>query len=214
MQYKWTVLANTSLGGLMASINATIVMISLPAIFDGLKVSPLSSYGFTFLLWILMGYMIVTASFLVSFGRLSDLHGRKRFYSLGFVIFAAASIALSFVPSGSGYTGALWIVILRLVQAVGGGFIMVNGVALLTDAFPDNERGKALGINQVAFVAGSFIGLVAGGVLASIDFHLIFIVNVPIAIAGALWSIYYLKEEKRRKSCTWTTWATYCYRQA
>ncbi len=183
----------------MASINATIVMISLPAIFDGLKVSPLSSYGFTFLLWILMGYMIVTASFLVSFGRLSDLHGRKRFYSLGFVIFAAASIALSFVPSGSGYTGALWIVILRLVQAVGGGFIMVNGVALLTDAFPDNERGKALGINQVAFVAGSFIGLVAGGVLASIDFHLIFIVNVPIAIAGALWSIYYLKEEKTTK---------------
>lgn len=180
----------------MASINGTIVMISLPAIFDGLKVSPLSGYGFTFLLWILMGYMIVTASFLVSFGRLSDLHGRKRFYSLGFIIFAIASVALSLVPSGSGYAGALWIVILRLVQAIGGGFIMVNGVALLTDAFPDNERGKALGINQVAFVAGSFIGLVAGGILASIDFHLIFVVNVPIAIAGALWSLYYLKEEK------------------
>ncbi len=195
MDYKWTVLANTSMGGLMASINMTIVIISLPAIFDGLKVSALSSYGFVSLLWILMGYMIVTAALLVSFGRLSDMYGRKRFYSIGFVIFAITSLALSLVPSGSGYTGALAIIVLRLFQAVGGGFIMVSGVALLTDAFPDNQRGTALGINQVSFVAGSFLGLVVGGLLASIDWHLIFLVNVPVAVAGALWSIYRLKEE-------------------
>ncbi|MEM0142769.1 MAG: MFS transporter, partial [Candidatus Parvarchaeum sp.] len=196
MQYKWTVLANTTMGGLMASINATIILISLPSIFRGLNVNPVAPGNFTLLLWVLLGYMVVTASLLVTFGRLSDDYGRKRFYTIGFAVFAAASIALSFTPYNSGTNGVLFIIIFRLVQGVGGGFIMVNSTALLTDAFPDNERGKALGTNQVAFLAGSFIGLVAGGLLAPFDFHLIFIVNIPFAVLGALWSYYKLKEEK------------------
>jgi MFS family permease len=196
MEYKWTVLANTTMGGLMASINATIILISLPAIFRGLNVNPSAPSNFVLLLWVLMGYMLVTASFLVTFGRLSDYHGRKKFYTLGFSIFAVSSVLLSLVPYNSGVSGAIYIIILRLIQAVGGGFIMVNSVALLTDAFPDKERGKALGLNQVAFMAGSFIGIVLGGVLASIDFHWIFIINIPFAVAGALWSYFFIKEEK------------------
>ncbi len=198
MKYKWTVLANTTMGGLMASINATIILISLPSIFRGLNVDPTSPGNFTLLLWVLLGYMVVTASLLVSFGRLSDDRGRKRFYTIGFIIFALASIALSLVPYGSGVPGVLMIVVFRLVQGVGGGFIMVNSTALLTDAFPDNERGKALGTNQVSFLAGSFIGLVIGGLLAPFDFHLIFIVNIPFAVLGAVWSYYRLREEKTK----------------
>ncbi len=196
MEYKWTVLANTTMGGLMASINSTIVLISLPAIFRGLNVDPTAPGNFVLLLWVLMGYMLVTASFLVTFGRLSDYHGRKKLYTMGFSIFAGASIFLSLVPYNSGVSGAIYIIIFRLVQAVGGGLIMVNSVALLTDAFPDNERGKALGLNQVAFMAGSFIGIVLGGVLAAVDFHLVFIINIPFAIAGAIWSYKFIKEEK------------------
>ncbi len=196
MQYKWTVFANTTMGGLMASINATIILISLPSIFRGLNVNPTSAGNFTLLLWVLLGYMVVTASLLVTFGRLSDDYGRKKFYTIGFAVFAAASVALSFTPYNSGTNGVLFIIIFRLVQGVGGGFIMVNSTALLTDAFPDNERGKALGTNQVAFLAGSFIGLIAGGLLAPFDFHLIFIVNIPFAVLGAFWSYYKLKEEK------------------
>ena len=206
MQYKWTVLANTTMGGLMASINATIILISLPSIFRGLNVNPVSPGNFTLLLWVLLGYMVVTASLLVTFGRLSDDYGRKRFYTIGFAIFAAASIALSFTPYNSGTNGVLFIIIFRLIQGVGGGFIMVNSTELLTDAFPDNERGKALGTNQVAFLAGSFIGLIAGGLLAPFDFHLIFIVNIPFAVLGAVWSYYKLKEEKtvkKKKGLDW-----------
>lgn len=204
MRYKWVVLANTTMGGLMASINSTIVMISLPAIFRGLNINPTAPSNFVLLLWVLMGYMLVTAAFLVTFGRLSDDYGRKKFYTLGFSIFTGASILLSLVPYNSGVDGAIFIIVFRLVQAIGGGFIMVNSTALLTDAFPDNERGKALGLNQVAFMAGSLIGIVLGGILAPFDFHWIFIVNIPFALAGAIWSYKFIKEEKftlkRKKS--------------
>ncbi len=196
MKYKWTVLANTTMGGLMASINATIILISLPSIFRGLNIDPTAPGNFTLLLWVLLGYMVVTASLLVTFGRLSDDRGRKKFYTIGFTIFAITAIALSLIPYNSGRNGLLMIIVLRLIQGVGGGFIMVNSTALLTDAFPDNERGKALGINQVAFLAGSFIGLVVGGLLAPFDFHFVFIVSIPFAILGIVWSHYKLKEEK------------------
>ncbi len=200
MQYKWTVLANTTMGGLMASINATIILISLPPIFRGLNVDPTNPANFTLLLWVLLGYMVVTAALLITFGKISDNYGRKKLYTTGFIIFALSAIALSFVPYGSGTIGVIMIIILRLVQGVGGGFIMVNSVALLTDAFPDNERGKALGTNQVSFLAGSFIGLVVGGLLAPFDFHLIFVVNVPIAVIGAVWSHYKLRKERTARN--------------
>ena len=206
MQYKWTVLTNTMLGALMASINMNIVMVTLPTIFRGLNINPFSAGEFTYLLWILMGYSIVLATILVTFGRISDIFGRVRMYTWGFIIFTIASILLSIVPSGTGNTGALLLIIFRMVQAVGGGFLMVNSTALITDAFPVNERGKALGINQIAFIVGSLFGLILGGFLAGYDWHLVFIVNIPFAVAGTLWSIFKLKETAERQKVGMDYW--------
>lgn len=198
MEYKWTVLTNTTLGGLMASINMTIVLISLPTIFRGLSIDPTASGEFTILLWVLMGYSIVLATLLVTFGRLSDIFGRTRLYTLGFLIFTAGSVMLSIIPDGSGNAGAYTLIGFRMFQAVGGGLLMVNTTALITDAFSSDERGKALGINQVAFIAGSLIGLVLGGILASYNWHFVFLVNIPFAVAGSIWSVVKLKETTER----------------
>ncbi len=196
MEYKWTVLTNTTLGIIMSSMNMYIVLISLPTIFRGLNINPFLPGEFIYLLWILMGYSIVLASVLVTFGRISDKYGRARVYTYGFVIFTIASILLSVIPSGTGNFGALLLIIFRMIQALGGGFLMVNSSALLTDAFPINERGKALGLNQVSMVIGSFLGLILGGLLAGYDWHLIFVVNVPFAVAGMIWSIFKLRRTK------------------
>jgi EmrB/QacA subfamily drug resistance transporter len=206
VEYKWTVLTNTTLGVIMSSLNTNIVMISLPTIFRGLNINPFTHNEFIYLLWILMGYSIVLATVLVTFGRLSDMYGRTRMYTLGFIIFTISSVLLSIVPDGSENTGALLLIIFRMVQAVGGGFIMVNSTALLTDSFPINERGKALGLNQSAFIVGSVLGLVAGGLLAGYNWHLVFIVNIPFALAGTLWSIFKLKESVPRKKVKIDYW--------
>ncbi len=198
MQYKWTVLTNTTLGGLMSSINMTIVLISLPAIFRGLNIDPTAPGEFVMLLWVMMGYSIILATLLVTFGRISDLYGRTRLYTLGFIIFTSGSVLLSVIPDNSGNKGAEMLIAFRMVQAVGGGLLMVNSTALITDSFPSNERGKALGINQISFISGSLIGLVAGGILAFYNWHYVFLVNVPFAIAGSLWSVFKLKQVTRR----------------
>lgn len=191
VEYKWIVLSNTTLATLMASIDGTIVLIALPAIFRGIQLNPLTS--FPYLLWILFGYMIVTATLLVSFGRISDIYGRVRLYNMGFAIFALGSILLYLTPN-TGSVGALELIFFRIIQAVGAAFIFSNSAAIITDAFPETERGKALGINQVAALAGSFIGLVLGGTLATIDWRLVFLVSVPVSTFGAAWSYWKLKE--------------------
>ncbi len=191
MEYKWVALSNTTLGTLMASIDGTILLIALPAIFRGINLNPLTS--FPYLLWILFGYLIITATLLVSCGRISDIHGRVRLYNMGFAIFAAGSILLFLTPN-TGDAGALELIFFRIVQAVGAAFLFSNSAAILTDAFPENERGKALGINQVAALAGSFVGLVIGGTLATIDWRLVFLVSVPVSVFGAAWSYWKLKE--------------------
>ncbi len=196
MEYKWTVLANSTLGVIMATMNMNIVLISLPAIFRGLNINPFAAGEFVYLLWILMGYSIVLASVLVTFGRISDMYGKERMYTWGFVIFAISSVLLSIIPDNSGNSGALLVIIFRTIQAVGGGLTMVNSTALLTDAFPANERGKALGLNQVSIVVGTFLGLILGGLLASYDWHLVFVVNIPFGVAGMLWSIFKLKRTR------------------
>lgn len=198
MEYKWIVLTNTTLGVIMSSLNANIVMISLPTIFRGLGINPFTSGEFIYLLWILMGYSIVLASVLVTFGRISDIYGRTRMYTWGFIIFTIASILLSVVPDNSQNFGATLLIFFRMVQAIGGGFLMVNSTALLTDTFPVNERGKALGLNQSAFIVGSVLGLILGGFLAGYNWHLVFIVNIPFAFAGTLWSIFKLKRNYER----------------
>jgi len=191
VQYKWVALSNTTLGVLMASVNGSITLISLPAIFNGIQIDPLTS--FQYLLWILFGYSVVTATLLVTFGRISDMYGRVRLYNLGFAIFSAGSILLFLTPN-TGDAGALELIAFRIIQGIGGAFLFANSAAILTDAFPHNERGKALGINQVAALAGSLLGLILGGILAAINWRFIFLVSVPIGVAGTVWSYLKLKE--------------------
>ncbi len=191
--YKWIVLSNTTLGTLLATINASIVLISLPAIFRGIGLNPLAPVNVSYLLWMLMGYLVVTAVLVVPFGRLGDMFGRVRIYNLGFVVFTVAAIALSFDPFHLD-GGALWLIAWRVVQGVGGAMLMASSSAILTDAFPANQRGMALGVNMVAAVAGSFLGLLIGGGLAEWDWRAIFWVGVPIGILGTIWSVRSLKE--------------------
>ncbi|HEX5570113.1 MAG TPA: MFS transporter, partial [Ktedonobacterales bacterium] len=191
--YKWVALSNTTLGALMATIDASIVLIALPAIFNGLQIDPLSPGETGYFLWMLLGYMVVTATLLVTFGRISDMLGRVRLYNLGFAIFTAGSL-LAFLTPSTGNTGALELIIARLIQGVGSGFLFSNSTAILTDAFPSNQRGMAMGINQIAAIAGSFIGLILGGVLAVINWRLVFLVNVPIGLFGTVWAYMKLRE--------------------
>ncbi len=192
VQYKWVALSNTTLGTLMASIDMTIVLIALPSIFRGIQIDPFTS--FQYLLWVMFGYSIVTAVLLVTFGRLSDIYGRVKLYNLGFLIFTIGSILLFLTPN-TGDAGAIELIVFRIVQGVGAAFLFSNSAAIITDAFPENERGKALGINGLAFLAGSLIGLVLGGVLAVYDWRLVFLVSVPVGIMGTAWSYWKLKEQ-------------------
>jgi MFS family permease len=202
--YKWVALTNTTVGMLLATINSSIVLISLPAIFNGIKLNPLESSNTSYLLWMLMGYMLVTAVLVVTLGRLGDMFGRVKLYNLGFAIFTVCSVILSLDPFSGGH-GALWLIGWRVVQAVGGSMLMANSAAIITDAFPAKERGMALGINIVAALAGSFIGLVLGGVLASWDWRSIFWVNVPIGVIGTVWAYKSLHETgvKRKGKIDW-----------
>ena len=192
MHYKWVVLSNTTLGVLMASIDINIVLIALPAIFRGINIDPFAS--FQYLLWMLFGYSIVTATLLVTFGRISDMFGRVRLYNLGFAIYTVGSILLYLTPN-TGDLGALELILFRIVQGIGGAFLFSNSAAIITDAFPANERGKALGINQVAGLAGGFLGLVLGGVLAVYDWRYVFLISVPFGLFGTVWSYWKLKEQ-------------------
>jgi MFS family permease len=192
-RYKWVALSNTTLGTLMATIDASIVIIAMPAIFRGIHLDPLAPGNITYLLWMVLGYLLVSAVCVVSLGRLGDMFGRVRMYNLGFLIFSLASIALSLDPF-VGHAGALWLILWRIVQAVGGAMLTANSAAILTDAFPTNERGMALGINQIAALTGQFLGLLLGGVLAVIDWRAVFWVNVPIGVIGTLWSYRSLRD--------------------
>ncbi len=191
VEYKWVALSNTTIGTLMASIDGTIVLISLPAIFRGININPFTS--FDYMLWLLFGYGLVTATLLVTFGRISDMFGRVKLFNLGFAIFTVGSILCSIVWS-TGNLGALELIIFRIIQGIGGAFIFANSAAIITDAFPVNERGKALGINGVFFLAGSLVGLILGGILATIDWRLIFLVSVPVGAFGTIWSYWKMKE--------------------
>ncbi len=192
-RYKWIALSNTTLGMLVATINSSIVIISLPAIFRGIHLDPLRPGNVSYLLWMLMGYLVVSAVLVVAFGRLGDIYGRVKMYNAGFLIFTVASVALGFTPN-VGSAGALELIGLRIVQGVGGALLMANSMAILTDAFPANERGMALGINQVAALAGSFIGLLVGGLLADTNWRAVFLVSVPFGILGTVWGYLKLRE--------------------
>lgn len=194
-RYKWIALSNTTLGMLMATINSSIILISLPAIFKGIGVNPLSPDNTSLLLWLMMGYQLVTAVGVVSLGRLGDILGRVRIYNLGFAVFAVSSIALALVPF-THTAGAIWLIVWRMVQGLGGAMLFANSSAIITDAFPPNRRGFATGINQIAAIAGSFLGLIIGGLLAVVDWRAIFWVSVPFSVAGSVWAFVSLRNFK------------------
>src|ERR1700742_3083222 len=196
-RYKWVALANTTASMFMATLDGSIVIIALPAIFRGIHLDPLSPGNISYLLWMIMGYRLVQAVLVVTVGRLGDMYGRVRIYNSGFVVFTFASILLSFDPY-LGAAGALWLIGWRAVQALGGSMLTANSAAILTDAFPSDQRGLALGTNQIAAIAGQFIGLVAGGLLAAIDWRLVFWVNVPVGVFGTVWAYHKLRETAER----------------
>ncbi|WP_405495154.1 MFS transporter [Nocardia sp. NBC_00511] len=195
--YKWVALSNTTLGMLMVTINSSIVIISLPDIFRGIDLNPLAAGNVSYLLWMMMGFLLASAVLVVMFGRLGDIVGRVKIYNYGFVVFTIAAVALSFDPFTHG-SGAVWLIGWRVFQGIGGAMLMANAAAILTDAFPAEQRGFALGINQVAAVAGSFLGLLLGGLLAQWDWKAVFWVSVPFGILGTVWSYRSLHDNGQR----------------
>ncbi len=196
-RYKWVVLSNTTLGVLMATIDLSIMLIALPDIFRGIGLDPLAPGNSFYLLWMILSFMVVTSVLVVSLGRLGDMYGRVRMYNMGFVVYTFFSLLLT-ITWMSGTAAALWLVIMRVFQGVGAAMLLANSAAILTDAFPEDERGMAIGINQVAGISGSFIGLVLGGLLAPIQWRLIFLVSVPVGLLGTVWAYRSLREVPRR----------------
>jgi MFS family permease len=193
VNYKWIALSNTTLGILMVTINQSILLISLPDLFRGINLNPLVPSNTGYFLWVFMGFVLVTAVLVVSLGRVGDIYGRVKMYNLGFAVFTFFSIMLS-ITWLTGPAGALWIIIMRIFQGVGGAFLFANSTAILTDAFPQDERGKAMGINGIAAISGSFLGLILGGVLAPIEWRLVFLVSVPFGLFGTVWAYLKLRD--------------------
>ena len=203
--YKWIALSNTTLGVLMATINQSIVLIALPDIFRGIALNPLSPGNTSYLLWMFMGFLVVSAVLVVSFGRLGDMFGRVRMYNMGFAIFTVGSIFLT-ITWQHGSAAALWLILWRIVQGIGGAFLFANSTAILTDAFPATQRGTALGINSIAAIAGSFIGLLLGGLLAPVNWHLVFLVSAPVGLFGTVWAYFMLHDIGIRKRARMDWW--------
>ena len=183
MEYKYTVLTNTTIGAFMSQLDGNIVLIALPTITRTLHASAFEA------LWVLMGYILMTAVLLLLFGRLADMYGKVRLYNIGFLIFTIGSGLCSLALNGTS------LVFFRLVQGVGAALIWANNAAILTDAFPPTERGRAIGVNLVAGISGSVIGLILGGVLtAALGWESIFWINLPIGAFATLWAYRKLRE--------------------
>src|ERR1700757_4870021 len=193
-RYKWIALSNTTLGVLLATLDASIILIAMPNIFRGIKLDPLVAGNSFYLLWMVLGYLVVSSVLIVSLGRLGDMYGRVKMYNLGFVIYTVASLLLT-IDWMTGRAGATYLIAFRIVQGVGAAFLLANAAAIITDAFPANQRGMALGINNIVGVSGMFVGLVLGGLLAPIDWRLVFLVSVPVGLFGTVWA--YMKLEER-----------------
>ena len=193
-RYKWIALSNATLAVLLATLDGSITIIAMPAIFRGIHLDPLAPANSFYLLWMILGFLVVTSVLVVSLGRLGDMFGRVRMFNLGFVIYTLASLLLT-IDWMTGRAGAIYLIVFRIVQGIGAAFLLANAAAIITDAFPANQRGMALGINNIVGVSGMFVGLVLGGVLAPIDWRLVFLISVPVGLFGTVWA--YLKLEER-----------------
>jgi MFS family permease len=202
--YKWIALSNCTLGVLLATLDASITLIAMPAIFDGIKLDPLVPGNSFYLLWMILGFLVVSSVLIVSLGRLGDMFGRVRIYNLGFVIYTVASLLLA-VDWLTGTDGALFLIVFRVVQGIGAACLLANSAAIITDAFPANQRGMALGINNIVAVSGMFVGLVLGGVLAPISWRMVFLISVPVGLFGTVWAYLKLQEMStpRRAKIDW-----------
>src|SRR3954454_12407430 len=204
IEYKWIALTNTTLGMLIATINASILLIALPDIFRGIGIDPLAPGNTSYLLWLILGFLVAMAVLLVSLGRLGDIYGRVRMFNLGLAVFTLFSILLSLTWM-HGTAAALWLIVMRVGPGVGGALLFANSSAILTDAFPAHERGLALGVNSIAAIAGSFLGLVLGGLLGPVAWRLVFLVSVPIGVFATIWAYGTLRElgERRPARIDW-----------
>jgi len=203
--YKWIALSNTVVAALIVAIDTTIVLIGLPSIFRGIHVDPLAAGNAKYMLWMILGFTIVTAVLVVSLGRLGDIYGRVRVYNLGFVVFTVFSILIS-ASWMHGGAGARWLIAMRIGQGLGGAMLLGIAPAIVTDAFPVTQRGMALGIQNVAGVAGTTIGLVLGGVLAPVSWRLIFLVSVPVGLFGTVWAYVKLRDIGERRAARIDWW--------
>jgi MFS family permease len=194
--YKWIALSNATLAVLLATLDGSITIIAMPAIFRGIHLDPLAPANSFYLLWMILGFLVVTSVLVVSLGRLGDMYGRVKMFNLGFVVYTVSSLFLT-IDWMNGRSGALYLILFRVVQGIGAAFLLANAAAIITDAFPANQRGMALGINNIVGVSGVFIGLVLGGLLAPIDWRLVFLISVPVGLFGTVWA--YLKLEERSK---------------
>jgi MFS family permease len=203
-RYKWIALSNTTLAILLATLDASITIIAMPSIFRGIKLDPLVPGNSFYLLWMVLGYLVVSSVLIVSLGRLGDMYGRVKIYNLGFVIYTVASLLLT-VDWLTGRAGATYLIAFRVVQGIGGACLLANSAAILTDAFPANQRGMALGINNIVGVSGMFIGLVLGGLLAPISWRMVFLISVPVGLFGTVWAYVKLRElsTPRRTRVDW-----------
>ncbi|MGO9249443.1 MAG: MFS transporter, partial [Solirubrobacteraceae bacterium] len=204
-RYKWIALSNVTLGVLLATLDGSIILIAMPDIFRGIKLDPLVPANSFYLLWMILGFLVVTSVLIVSLGRLGDMYGRVRMYNLGFVIYTAASLVLT-VDWMTGRAGATYLIVFRIVQGVGAAFLLANSAAIITDAFPENQRGMALGINNIVGVSGMFVGLGLGGILAPIDWRLVFLISVPVGLFGTVWAYLKLQERSTPKRAPVDWW--------
>ncbi len=203
-RYKWVALSCATLAVLLATLDASITIIAMPDIFRGIDLDPLIPSNSSYLLWMILGYLVVTSVLIVSLGRLGDMFGRVRIFNAGFAIYTVASLLLT-VCWLKGSAGADWLIAFRVVQGVGGACLLANSAAIITDAFPSHQRGMALGLNNIVGVSGMFIGLVLGGILAPINWRLVFLISVPVGIAGTIWAYVALRElaTPRRAPIDW-----------
>ena len=204
-RYKWVALSCCTLGVLLATLDASITLIAMPDIFRGIRLDPLVPANSFYLLWMILGYLVVTSVLIVSLGRLGDMYGRVRIFNLGFVIYTVASVLLT-IDWMTGEAGALYLVVFRIAQGVGGACLLANAAAIITDAFPANQRGMALVINNIVGVSGMFVGLVLGGLLAPIDWRLVFLISVPVGLFGTVWSYLKLEERSAPRPATIDWW--------